>query len=125
MKLKLNENELLLMDLIENVNRAKKVFLHVKKTEIFLLALATLSRQNANTNLIHSSQSNKRGHNMQLFSCRENEGIIIGGNIFVTVLDIRDGHVRLGLSSPDASPAYWEQTLNLEEANFAGELQLQ
>ena len=48
---------------------------------------------------------------MKVFSRRENEGLVIGSDIKVTVLQIRSGHVRLAISCPRLTPAYWEETL--------------
>ena len=48
---------------------------------------------------------------MKVFSRRENEGLVIGDDISVTVLQIRSGHVRLAISCPRLTPAYWEETL--------------
>ena len=62
---------------------------------------------------------------MQVISRRVNEGLIIGENIFVKVLDVQEDHVRLGISSPNDYPSYWEETLYCEPAETAQELQLQ
>jgi|GEM_PF-1108330 len=51
---------------------------------------------------------------MQVISRRVNEGLVIDNEIFVTVLDIYDDHVRLAISSPRNSPSYWEQSLYLD-----------
>lgn len=48
---------------------------------------------------------------MKVFSRRENEGLVIGHDVSVTVLQIRSGHVRLAISCPRLTPAYWEETL--------------
>lgn len=56
---------------------------------------------------------------------RVNEGVIIGGKVQVTVLEIRSDSVRLGISSPRAeSPDifdYWEETLKVELPETADE----
>ncbi len=62
---------------------------------------------------------------MQVFSRGVNEGLVIGEDIYVTVLDIYEDRVRLGISSPNNCPSYWEQTLYVEEAENFAELQLQ
>lgn len=62
---------------------------------------------------------------MQLISCRVNEGLVIDHEISVTVLDVQDDHVRLGISSPNDSPSYREETLFCEAAECTPELQLQ
>ncbi len=59
---------------------------------------------------------------MLTISRQVNEGLVIGDDIFVTVLDIHDDHVRLAISSPDDRPSYWEQTLYLEGAEEPHEL---
>jgi len=61
---------------------------------------------------------------MQFISRRVNEGIIIGDDIHVTVLDIREDHVRLAISSPNDNPPYWEQTLYWEHEASSRELQV-
>ena len=61
---------------------------------------------------------------MQVISRRANEGLVIGDEISVTILDVQEDHVRLGISSPNNDPTYWEQTLYLEQAGTAPELQL-
>jgi carbon storage regulator CsrA len=48
---------------------------------------------------------------MKVFSRREYEGLVIGDDISVTVLQIRDGYVRLAISCPRLTPTYWEETL--------------
>ncbi|MGQ0635521.1 MAG: carbon storage regulator [Planctomycetaceae bacterium] len=50
----------------------------------------------------------------QTISRRENEGIVIGDDIFVTVLKVRLNHVLLGISCPRRTPSYWEETLSWE-----------
>ena len=61
---------------------------------------------------------------MQVFTRRVNEGLVIGDSMHVTVLDIHEDHVRLGISSPNDLPSYWEETLYLERAENFHELQL-
>ena len=51
---------------------------------------------------------------MQMFTRRVNEGLVIGNDIHVTVLDICKGSVRVGILAPQNSPSYWEQTLYWE-----------
>src|SRR5262245_25150205 len=67
----------------------------------------------------------RRGARMRMISRRENEGVVIGDNIYVTVLDIHEDHVRLAISSPNDLPSYREETLYWEEADEPRELQLQ
>lgn len=61
---------------------------------------------------------------MKVFSRRENEGLVIGDDITVTVLQIRKDHVRLAISCPRLTPSYWEETLFLDLAEQPSELQL-
>ena len=60
-----------------------------------------------------------------MISRRVNEGLVIGEEIHVTVLDICEDHVRLAISSPNDMPSYWEQTLYWEHEESPHELQLQ
>jgi carbon storage regulator CsrA len=53
---------------------------------------------------------------MQMITRRVNEGLVIGSDIHVTVLDICENCVRLAISSPKSFPQYWEQTLYWNEA---------
>lgn len=53
---------------------------------------------------------------MQMITRRVNEGLVIGNDIHVTVLDICKDYVRLAISSPKNTPSYWEQTLYWEGA---------
>ena len=62
---------------------------------------------------------------MHLISRRENEGVVIGDSIFVTVLEICEDHVRLAISSPNTSPSYREKTLFWDDEESYHELQLQ
>ncbi|MCA9068510.1 MAG: carbon storage regulator [Planctomycetaceae bacterium] len=56
---------------------------------------------------------------------RVNEGVLIGDNVQITILEIRGDSVRLGISSPRAeSPNdfdYWEETLKVELPEAAPE----
>jgi carbon storage regulator CsrA len=49
-----------------------------------------------------------------VISRRENEGLVIGDDVFVTVLKVRLNHVLLGISCPRKTPSYWEETLSWE-----------
>lgn len=62
---------------------------------------------------------------MQMISRQESEGLVIGEDIYVTVLDIQEDRVRLAISSPNDCPSYWEQTLYWEESEASRELQMQ
>ena len=43
---------------------------------------------------------------MLCLSRRENESIIIDGNITITVIEIRDGKVRMGIDCPRDIPVH-------------------
>lgn len=63
---------------------------------------------------------------MQIIALRENEGLEIGEDIHVTVREVCEDHVRLGISSPHHVPSYWEQTIYLDrEGSYREQLQLQ
>jgi len=61
---------------------------------------------------------------MKVISRRENEGLVIGHDISVTVLQIRSDYVRLAISCPRLTPSYWEETLFLNTQEQPSELQL-
>lgn len=49
---------------------------------------------------------------MRVISRRENEGVVIGDEVFVTVLEIRENQVRVAIASRLGTPSYWEETLH-------------
>lgn len=57
-------------------------------------------------------------------SRRENEGLVIGEDIFVTVLQVRLNHVRLAISCSRLDPSYREETLWFEPDEQPVSLQL-
>lgn len=61
---------------------------------------------------------------MKVISRRENEGLVIGGDINITVLQIRTDCVRLAISCPRLIPSYWEQTLFVQPQEEQSELEL-
>ena len=61
---------------------------------------------------------------MRIISRCENEGLVIGEDIFVTVLQIRNDFVRLGISCSRLTPSYWEETLFLAQEEEAEALEL-
>jgi carbon storage regulator CsrA len=61
---------------------------------------------------------------MKIYSRRENEGLVIGRDLYVTVLQIRNDHVRLGIACSRLTPSYWEETLFLEPEEEPAPLQL-
>jgi len=61
---------------------------------------------------------------MKVISRRENEGLVIGHDISVTVLQIRNDHVRLAIACPRLTPSYWEETLYLQSEEEPAVLQL-
>ena len=52
---------------------------------------------------------------MRIFQRGVNEGLVIGRNVVVTVLEIQSTWVRLGIRDPNSSPDYWEETLFVED----------
>jgi carbon storage regulator CsrA len=64
---------------------------------------------------------------MQMITRRVNEGLVIGNDIHVTVLNICRDSVRLAIESPNNVPPYWEETLYWDpaEEESAHELLLQ
>jgi len=46
---------------------------------------------------------------MQVLSCVAHDELQIGNDISVTILEVHDDHVLVGISSPQSPPAYWEQ----------------
>lgn len=61
---------------------------------------------------------------MKVFSRRENEGLLIGDDVSVTVLQIRTGYVRLAIFCPRLTPSYWEETLFWSAEEEPSDLQL-
>lgn len=59
---------------------------------------------------------------MQVILRAENESIQIGNNLTVTVVEINNEFVRLGITSTDGGLNYWEETLYLQTQE--AELQL-
>ena len=51
---------------------------------------------------------------MQVISRAENEGLVIGDDIQVTVLKVAKTEVRLAISSPRECPSYREEILHWE-----------
>lgn len=60
---------------------------------------------------------------MKVLSRRENEGLVIGEDIFVTVLQVRMNHVRLAISCARSTPSYWEEILTWEPEEEPGDWQ--
>ncbi len=48
---------------------------------------------------------------MQVISRSVNEGLVIGDNVRVTVLEIQSNSIRLAIETPDKAPYYREETL--------------
>ena len=48
---------------------------------------------------------------MQTIARSVNEGVVIGDNVRVTVLEIQSNHVRLGIETPNQAPYYREEVL--------------
>ncbi|MDA1018069.1 MAG: carbon storage regulator [Planctomycetota bacterium] len=54
---------------------------------------------------------------MQVITRRVNEGIVVDQNIQVTVVDIQDDRVCLGIICPDDDPPYREETIYVKNAS--------
>ena len=61
---------------------------------------------------------------MHIVTRQVNEGIVIGGNLHVTVLEVHEDRVRLAISCPDAVPSYREETLYFDRAADPDDAQL-
>ena len=61
---------------------------------------------------------------MQEFFCGVDDGLAIGDNMKITVLEVHDDHVRLGISSTGSEPSYREESVYLTGAESSCELQL-
>ena len=51
---------------------------------------------------------------MIVISRRENETIVIDNDILVTVLEVKDDFVRIGIESPHEEPSYREEVVRLD-----------
>jgi len=51
---------------------------------------------------------------MRTFTRQVNQGLVIGENLHVTVLEIQEHYVRLAVECPDQDPSYWEEVLFVE-----------
>jgi carbon storage regulator CsrA len=52
---------------------------------------------------------------MTVITRRENQGIVIGSDLRVTVLEVQADRVRLAFESSARVPSYWEETIYLDE----------
>lgn len=52
---------------------------------------------------------------MRIYTRAENQGLLIDGDINVTVLAVYRDHVRIGINSARHEPAYWETDLYLPD----------
>lgn len=59
---------------------------------------------------------------MHVISRQVNEGLVIGDDVFVTVLEIQDDFVRLGISNSASSSEYEEHVIYLDSAELEEEL---
>ena len=59
---------------------------------------------------------------MLILSRKQNEQIVIRGNIVVTVIAISGNHVRLGVEAPRQIPVNREEVLRTPKEKRAGEL---
>ncbi len=54
---------------------------------------------------------------MQIISRSVNEGLVIGDNVRVTVLEIQHNRVRLGIETPNQAPYYREEVLHFGDGD--------
>jgi carbon storage regulator len=54
---------------------------------------------------------------MRVYTRGVDEGLVIGNNVQVNVLEVQTDCVRLAIIDPDASPAYREEVLYLPSEN--------
>jgi carbon storage regulator CsrA len=52
---------------------------------------------------------------MRIISRSVNEGLVIDGNVRVTILEILCGQVRLGIETPNQPPFYREEVLHFDD----------
>lgn len=62
---------------------------------------------------------------MHVITRHIDEGLVVGDDVHVTVLDIAEDRVRLAVSCPHSQPSYWEETLYWQPETEPQELQLQ
>jgi carbon storage regulator CsrA len=91
---------------------------------LFSQPLVRMSRRRIDPARISNHQFDLRGFLMRIISCREDEGLVIGDDICVTVLQIQSDYVRLAISCPQMTPSYREETLFFPAEEEPGELQL-
>ena len=58
---------------------------------------------------------------MLVLSRRADESLFIGDDIKVTVLDIRGGQVRIGITAPDSVKVYREEVYDRIKNDLEGE----
>ena len=61
---------------------------------------------------------------MQEFFCGVNDGLAVGDNMEITVLEVHDDHVRLGITLSGPEPSYREESVYLAGTQSSCELQL-
>ena len=52
---------------------------------------------------------------MHVISRSENESIVVDNRIIVTVLEVNDDFVRIGIESPHDEPSYREEVIEVPE----------
>lgn len=66
---------------------------------------------------------------MKIVTREVDDVIMIGEDIEVTILEVHEDHVRLGITSPRENPSYWEEIVYCEQADesetMPSELQMQ
>ena len=56
---------------------------------------------------------------MLVLSRKKNEQIVIGDSIFVTLVEVRRGHVRLGIEAPNDVPVHRKEVFEALRNNHA------
>lgn len=52
---------------------------------------------------------------MHVVSCRVRDEVCVGDSVRITVLEVADDRIRLGITSPDQFPEYQEQVIYLTD----------
>ncbi|MDB5385656.1 MAG: Global regulator protein family [Planctomycetaceae bacterium] len=62
---------------------------------------------------------------MRVYTRGENQSLVIGRDIVVTVLQVFPDHVRVGIATPQSEPQYWEADLFLPEDTNLEDVELE
>ena len=61
---------------------------------------------------------------MHIISRGANESILIGEHTVVKVLEVCEDRVKLSIEPPGAEPAYWEETVYLDQSEELESLEI-